>query len=88
MSVGSANRTVRVRCERCGPCLVALSAGRLLGRGERWEYTFTCTECGARVRRPADAALQAVLRDAGAAQLTVHVSEAADSASQDAQDSR
>ncbi len=87
---GAAPAAVRVRCGQCGPRLVALSSVRLLGRGDRWEYAFTCTDCGSRVRRTADAALQAVLRDAGAAELTVHVSESAanpeNTARQDAQD--
>jgi len=63
-----------VRCESCGPRVVALSSVRLLGRDERWEYTFMCAGCGSRTRRSADAALQAVLRDAGAAQLTLYTS--------------
>ena len=65
---------VRVRCESCGPRVVALSSVRLLGRDERWEYAFTCTGCGSRTVRSADAALQAVLRDAGAAELIVYSS--------------
>lgn len=64
---------LRVRCDDCGPRVVALSSVRLLGRADRWEYAFTCTGCGSRVRRPADAALQAVLRGAGAAELILHV---------------
>jgi hypothetical protein len=68
---------VRVRCENCGPRLVTLPSVRLLGRGDRWEYAFTCTGCGSRVRRSADAALQAVLRSAGAAELAVHASDRA-----------
>ena len=62
---------VRVRCDRCGPVIVAVSAVRLLGRSDRWEYTFTCPDCGTRIRRTADPALRAVLRGAGAAELSV-----------------
>jgi hypothetical protein len=51
--------------------MVAVHGVRLLGRAGRWEYQFTCPECGARVRRAADAALQAALRGAGAAELTL-----------------
>jgi hypothetical protein len=68
---GRTARAVRVRCDACGPRVVALSAVRLLGRSRRWEYQFTCPGCGTRVRRAADAALRAVLRGAGAAQLSV-----------------
>lgn len=74
----AANTLVRVRCENCGPRIVLLSSVRLLGRAGRAEYAFTCTACGTRIRRPADAAMQAVLRSAGAAELTVHASEPAD----------
>jgi len=63
---------VRVRCESCGPRIVALSSVRLLGRHERWQYAFMCAGCGSRTVRSADAALQAVLRDAGAAELFVY----------------
>jgi DNA-directed RNA polymerase subunit RPC12/RpoP len=62
---------VRVRCDACGPRVVALSSVRLLGREDRWEYAFTCSGCGARVRRLADEALRTALRDAGAAELRV-----------------
>jgi hypothetical protein len=65
-------RAVRVRCERCGPRVAAVSSVRLLGKSGGWEYLFTCPGCGARVRRRADAALRAALRGAGAAELTVH----------------
>jgi hypothetical protein len=60
-----------VRCERCGPRVVAPAAVRLLGRAGGWEYLFACPDCGARARRPADAALRAALRAAGAGELTV-----------------
>jgi hypothetical protein len=69
---------VRVRCDDCGPRVVALSSVRLLGRADRWEYAFTCTGCGSRVRRSADAALQAVLRGAGAAELILHAPPSVD----------
>ena len=69
---------VRVRCDSCGPRVVLLSSVRLLGRADRWEYAFTCTGCGSRVRRSADAALQAVLREAGAAELILHAPESVD----------
>jgi len=62
---------VRVRCDGCGPRLLAVSALRLLGRSDRWEYAFTCPGCSARVRRTADPALRAALRSAGAAELRV-----------------
>lgn len=65
-------KAVRVRCEGCGPRVVTLSSVRLLGRSGRWEYLFTCPGCGARVRRSADDALRDALRDAGAAELSVH----------------
>ncbi len=64
-------RAVRVRCEACGPRVVALSSVRLLGRQNRWEYAFTCPGCGARVRKSADEALRNALRGAGAAELSV-----------------
>ena len=62
---------LRVRCDGCGPHLVTVSAVRLLGRSDRWEYAFTCPGCGARVRRTADPALRAALREAGAAELAL-----------------
>jgi hypothetical protein len=62
----------RVRCDACGPRVIALSGVRLLHRGERSVYLFTCDHCGQRNRRPADAALRAALRSAGAAELRVH----------------
>jgi predicted RNA-binding Zn-ribbon protein involved in translation (DUF1610 family) len=64
-------RGVRVRCDRCGPRVVAVSAVRLLGRSDRWEYAFTCPDCGTRVRRTADPTARAALRGAGAAELRV-----------------
>jgi hypothetical protein len=64
-------RGIRVRCDRCGPRVVAVSALRLLGRTDRWEYAFTCPDCEARTRRAADSALRAVLLGAGAAELSV-----------------
>ncbi|HEV3169151.1 MAG TPA: hypothetical protein VGZ32_02365 [Actinocrinis sp.] len=67
----------RVRCDACGPRVLPLSAVRLLHRGEHSVYLFTCDQCGQRNRRPADAALRAALRSAGAAELRVH--SAADS---------
>ena len=68
---GRSRRAVRVRCDACGPLVVALSAVRLLGRSQRWEYQFTCPGCGARVRRGADTALRSALRGVGAAELSV-----------------
>ncbi len=62
----------RVRCDACGPRLIPLTGVRLLHRGERSVYLFTCDQCGQRNRRPADAALRAALRSAGAAELRVH----------------
>ena len=64
-------RGIRVRCDRCGPRVVAVSALRLLGRSDRWEYAFACPDCGTRTRRAADPALRAALRGAGAAELSV-----------------
>jgi RNase P subunit RPR2 len=63
---------VRVRCARCGPRLVPLACVRVLSRAAGAEYVFTCPECHTRVRRPADARMIAVLREAGALSLTVH----------------
>jgi hypothetical protein len=63
---------VRVRCDACGPRVIPLSGVRLLHRGERSVYLFTCDHCGLRNRRPADAAMRAVLRSAGAVELRVH----------------
>jgi hypothetical protein len=68
---GRSTRSLRVRCDGCGPRLVDVSAVRLLGKAGRWEYGFTCPGCSARVRRPADAALRAALRGAGAAELVL-----------------
>jgi len=62
---------VRVRCEVCGPRVVTLASVRLVGRSGRWEYMFSCPDCGLRVRRSADEALRDALRDAGAAELSV-----------------
>lgn len=62
---------VRVRCDDCGPSVIAVSSVRLLGRRGRWEYTFVCSGCGTRIRRSADAALRAALRRAGAVELSV-----------------
>jgi len=73
-------KAVRVRCEVCGPRVVTLSSVRLLGRTGRWEYSFTCPDCGARVRRSADDALRDALRDAGAAELSVYRNDNADRA--------
>lgn len=67
---GGGSVALRVRCESCGPRIVALSSVRLLGRSGRWEYVFTCPDCKARVRRSADAALRAALRGAGVAELS------------------
>lgn len=68
---------VRVRCDGCGPQMIALSAIRLLHRAERSTYAFTCDSCGLRHKRPADASMRAVLRSAGAVELRLH--SAADS---------
>ena len=65
-------REVRVRCERCGPRVLPLDAVRLLDRGERAEYRFTCDRCGLGNRRPADEALCAALRGVGAVGFTLH----------------
>jgi len=68
---------VRVRCDGCGPQMIALSSIRLLHRAERSVYMFTCDNCGLRHKRPADASMRAVLRSAGAVELRLH--NAADS---------
>lgn len=67
-----AGGTFRVRCPACGPQSVQVEEVRLvtgLRRASRGgasgRYTFTCPECGATVRRPADDALVAVLGAAG-----------------------
>lgn len=62
----------RVRCDACGPRVIQLSGVRLLHRGERSMYLFTCDLCGQRNRRPADAAMRAALRSAGATELRLH----------------
>jgi RNase P subunit RPR2 len=63
---------VRVRCDGCGPRVIPLDGIRLLHQGERSVYVFTCDQCGQRNRRPADAAMRAVLRSAGAVELRLH----------------
>lgn len=61
----------RVRCDDCGPQLIPLAGVRLLSFSAAASYTFTCAGCGKRVRRPADAALRRVLREAGAVGLAL-----------------
>lgn len=63
---------VRVRCDDCGPQVIALSGIRVLHKAERSDYMFTCDRCGLRNRRPADASMRAVLRSAGAVELRLH----------------
>ena len=63
---------MRVRCDGCGPQVIALSDIRLLHRAERSVYLVICDRCGLRNRRPADASMRAVLRSAGAVELRLH----------------
>jgi hypothetical protein len=60
---------VRVRCDACGPVMLAPADLRLLGSGDGATYTCVCPQCGVRVRRPADAALAEALRAAGVGSL-------------------
>ncbi|MGH3417396.1 MAG: hypothetical protein ACRDVE_00840 [Actinocrinis sp.] len=70
-SAETAVATVRVRCDGCGPRVIALAGVRLVGYGRRWEYLFACPGCGSRIRRTADDALRSVLRGAGAPELSL-----------------
>jgi hypothetical protein len=67
----AAPAVARVRCDACGPRVVALSSVRLVGFGRRWQYLFTCPGCGTRVRRTADEALRSALRGVGASELSL-----------------
>ncbi len=67
----AAPATARVRCDACGPRVIALSSVRLVGFGRRWQYLFACPGCGARVRRAADEALRSALRNVGASELSL-----------------